>query len=168
MNDYIKLKKRNIYRVGIVDEDGNKKLDNNGKELYLEFDLEDITTADKYNKCLELNKKALSDLQSEIIVINKKQDVKGKGFLTRNEQAKVNALKKYYEETEKAMDLFLGEGGTQKIFGDVRYLTMFDDLGEMLKPILPNLKINVDSIEKQIREKYKVKDEDVLKDEEIS
>ena len=30
MNDYIKLKKRNIYRVGIVDEDGNKKLDNNG------------------------------------------------------------------------------------------------------------------------------------------
>ena len=80
----------------------------------------------------------------------------------------MNALKKYYEETEKAMDLFLGEGGTQKIFGDVRYLTMFDDLGEMLKPILPNLKINVDSIEKQIREKYKVKDEDVLKDEEIS
>ena len=169
MNDYIKLKKRNILKIGIKDEEGNIKLDNNGNELYLEFDLEDITAADRYNECLELNKKALNDLRNTILVINKKQDVKDKkGFLSKNEKAKIEAMKKYYADTEKAMDLFLGEGGTKKIFGDTRYLTMFDDLGEMLKPILPKIKINADSIENQIKEKYKVKDEDVLKDEEIS
>ena len=75
-------------------------------------------------------------------------------------------MKKYYAKTEEAMDLFLGEGGTQKIFGDIRYLTMFDDLAEMLKPIMPKLKVNVESIEKQIKEKYKINnDNDVLKDE---
>ena len=168
MNDYIKLKKRNVLKIGIKDENGNPKLDDKGNEVFLEFDLEDITTADRYNECLELNKKALSDLQKDIVIINKKQDAKGKGYLSKNEKAKIDAIKKYYKEVEKAMDLFLGEGGTEKIFGKIRYLTMFDDLAEMLKPIMPKIKINAESIEKQIKEKYKVKDEDVLKDEEIS
>lgn len=166
MEDFIQLKKRNILKIGIKDEDGNTKLDSNGKEVYLVFDLEDITTVDRYSKCLELNQKALSNLQKEIVIINKKQDSKDKNsYLSKNEKAKVDAMKKYYADTEKAMDLFLGDGGTQKIFGDVRYLTMFDDLAEMLKPIMPKIKINVDSIEKQIKQKYSVKDDDVLKDE---
>lgn len=166
MNEYIQLKKRNVFKLGIKDEEGNIKLDNNGNEISIVFDLEDISTVDRYNKCLELNKKALSDLKRELLIINKKQDSKGKGYLTKNQQAKVDAMKKYYAKTEEAMDLFLGEGGTQKIFGDIRYLTMFDDLAEMLKPIMPKLKVNVESIEKQIKEKYKINnDNDVLKDE---
>ena len=169
MNDYIQLKKRNIVKIGIKDEDGNIKLDENGNELYLLFDLEDIKTVDRYNESMELNQKALSDLHNQLLIINKKQDVKDKkSYLTRNQKAKIKAIQKFYEDTERAMDLFLGEGGTQKIFGDIRYFTMFNDLGEMLKPILPKIKVNIDSIEDQIREMYKVKDEDVLKDEEIS
>ena len=67
--------------------------------------------------------------------------------------------------TEEAMDLFLGKGGTSKIFGETRYLTMFEDLSEMLEPIMPKLKINMDSIEKKIKSKYKIEDTSILKDE---
>ena len=166
MEDYISLKKRNILKIGIKDEDGKPKLDENGNEVYLTFDLEDITAADRYDRCIELNKKALSKLKGQIVIINKQQDEKGDGFLSKNEKAKAKALEEYYKETEKAMDLFLGKGGTQKIFGDIRYLTMFDDLTEMLKPILPKIEINAKSIEEQIKNKYKIDESnDVLKDE---
>ena len=63
-------------------------------------------------------------------------------------------IKTYYKEVEEAMDLFLGEGGTKKIFGSRRYLRMFNDLSDMLKPIMPKLKLNSESIIDQIKLKY--------------
>lgn len=165
MKEYISLKKRDILKIGIKDEEGNPKLDEKGNELYIEFDLEDINTPDNYSKCVYLIQKASNTLKNDIAVINKKQDVAGKGIMTKNEEAKMQALKKYYKSSEEAIDLFLGKGGTQKIFGDSRYLTMFDDLVEMLEPIMPKLKINFDSIEKKIKSKYGNKEDNVLKDE---
>ncbi len=165
MEDYIKLKKRNILKIGIKDEDGKPKRDEKGREIFIEFDLEDINTADNYNKCVYLTQKANSVLKNDIAIINKKQDVKGKGIMTKNEEAKMEALKRFYKSTEEAMDLFLGKGGTSKIFDDTRYLTMFDDLVEMLEPIMPKLKINFETIEKKIKEKYSSKNGRVLKDE---
>ena len=70
-----------------------------------------------------------------------------------------------YKSIEEAMNLFLGENGFDKIFGSKRYLTMLDDLSEMLAPIMPLLKVNVDSIQNKIITKYKSHDEKVLKDE---
>ena len=77
----------------------------------------------------------------------------------------MQALKQYYKTVEDAMDLFLGKNGTTKIFGETRYLTMFDDLSEMLEPIMPKLKINLESIEKKIKSKYSMTNSNVLKDE---
>lgn len=165
MNDYITLKKRDILRIGIKDENGVSKLDDNGNEIYIEFDLEDINLPENYSKCVYLIKKASSNLKSEMIIIDKKQDSKGKGFMTKNEELKVQALKKFYKSTEEAMDLFLGKGGTTKIFGESRYLTMFDDLSEMLEPIMPKLKVNMESIESKIKSKYSISSGNVLKDE---
>lgn len=165
MNEYIKLKKRDIFRLGIQDEDGNAKLDENGHEVFIEFDLEDITIPDRYSKCAYLIKKASNTLKNAIVVIDKKQDLKGKGILSKNEEEKMQALKQYYKTVEEAMDLFLGENGTAKIFGETRYLTMFDDLSEMLEPIMPKLKINLESIEKKIKSKYSMTNSNVLKDE---
>ena len=42
---------------------------------------------------------------------------------------------------------------------------MLDDLSEMLEPIMPLLKVNVDSIQNKIITKYKSHEENVLKDE---
>lgn len=152
--EYIRLKKDSIFRVGIMDADGNVKLDEDGNEVVIEFDLENIETPTNYSKCYHLIKKADAKLQQQMVIIKKQQDSKGKGLMSKNEEATINALKTYYKEVEEAMDLFLGEGGTKKIFGSRRYIRMFNDLSDMLKPILPKLKLNSESIIDQIKLKY--------------
>lgn len=156
--DYIKLKKRNTLKFGIQDEDGNIKLDENGHEVFIEFDLEDLEVPERYSKCVYLIEKAENTFKNKVVVINKKQDVKGKGLMTKNEELKMQALKEYYKNVEEAMDMFLGKGGTQKIFGDRRYFEMFDDLVEMLEPIMPKIQVTATDITSRIKEKYKKKD----------
>lgn len=165
MDNYINIKKRDTLRIGLKDENGNVKLDKDGHEVFIEFDLEGINLIDNYSKAIELSEKAGKTLQSELVIINKKEDVKINDYLTRNQKAKMDALKKYYKTIEDAMNLFLGEGGFDKIFGKSRYLTMLDDLSDMLEPIMPLLKVNVDKIQQKIISKYKTHDENVLKDE---
>ena len=165
MNGYIELAKRDIVRIGIKDENGNTKLDKDGHEVFIEFDLEDINLLDNYSQAISLCEKAGKTLQSELVIIEKKQDSKLNDFITKNQKAKMEALKKYYQTIEEAMNLFLGEDGFTKIFGKSRYLTMLDDLAKMLEPIMPLLKVNVDNIHKKIITKYKQHEDDVLKDE---
>lgn len=165
MNDFIQLKARNTLKIGLKDEFGKEKKDENGNLVYLEFDLEDIELPLKYNKCEFLVRKAQQDLKFDFMIIDKRQDVKGKYLLSKNEEEKVKAMNKYYKTMEEAMDLFLGKGGVKKIFDDSRYYTMFDDLAEMLEPIMPKLKINMESINDKIMKKYKNTENDVLKNE---
>lgn len=166
MDDFIQLQKRNVFKVGLRDENGVEKKDENGNLVYLEFDLEDIELPLKYSKCEFLVRKAQQDLKFDFLVIDKKQDVKTKKMmLSKNEEAKIKAMNKYYKTMEEAMDLFLGKGGVQKIFGDTRYYSMYEDLGKMIEPILPKLQINMDQITNKIKNKYKPEEKDVLKNE---
>ena len=162
--EYINLKKRNVLKFGIKDENGNEKVDEKGQPIFLEFDLEDIELPLKYNKCEFLVRKAQEDLKWKFIIIDRKQDVNDKKMLlSKNEEEKVKAVKQYYKDMEDAINLFLGDNGVQKLFGDKRYYEMFDDLAEMLEPVLPKLKVNVDEINEKIKNKYKEKEKDVLK-----
>lgn len=165
MNGYIELQNRDVLRIGIKDENGNVKLDKDGHEVFIEFDLEDINIIDNYSKAISLCEKAGKDLQTELTLIEKKQDTKFNDFLTKNQKEKMDALKKYYQTIEEAMNLFLGEDGFTKIFGKSRYITMLDDLAKMLEPITPLLKLNVDKIHNKIITKYKESEDNVLKDE---
>ena len=165
IKDFIELGKRDVLKIGIRDEKGNPKLDENGEVVYLEFDFEDIELPLKYNKCEFLCRKAYQDLKFDYIIIDKRQDVKGKMILSKNQEDKIKAQNKYYKTMEEAMNLFLGEGGVEKVFGKRRYLTMFEDLNKALEPILPKLQINIDKIDKKIKDKYKPTEKDVLKDE---
>lgn len=165
IKDYIQLEKRDIFKLGIKDENGNVKLDEYGNEIFIEFDFEDIELPLKYNKCEFLCKKAYQDLKFDYMIIDKRQDVKGKMLLSKNQEDKIKAQNKYYYAMEDAMNLFLGENGVEKIFGKRRYLTMFDDLNTALEPILPKLKVNLNKIDDKIKNKYKDVEKDVLKDE---
>ena len=162
MEDYIQLKKRNTLKFGLKEENGEPKKDEKGNLVYIEFDLEDIELPLKWNKCEFLVRKAQQDLKWDFIIIDKRQDVKGKMLLSKNEEDKIKAIQKYYKTMEDAMDLFLGKGSVQKIFGDTRYYEMYEDLVEMLKPILPKIKINADDVFNKIKNRYKNKDEEVL------
>lgn len=156
MENFIQLKKDNIFRVGIRDVEGNETGE------HLEFDLEDIELPFRINDCEKMHNENVQKLKAEMIIINKKQDKKGKYLLSANEEAKLKAIKEFYNEEEKALDLFLGEGGTRKLLnGRKPYYSMYDDISEMLEPIMPKLTERVTSIEDKIKEKYKInKDED--------
>ena len=147
--NFIQLKKDSILRIGIKDSDGN----DTGE--HLEFDMEDINLALRLNECDEKHRKNLEFLRNQFIIIDKKEDKKGKKILSWKEEEKLKALKNFYIEEEKALDLFLGQGGTRKLLnGREPYYSMYEDINDMLKPILPKLKLRADDIAKKIKDKY--------------
>lgn len=162
--DYIKIKERkDIFRLGIIDEKGNVVKDEKGKEVCLEFDLADIKLPIKYNRCINEINNAKRNLKNQLIIIDKKQDHKGKQMLSANEEAKAKALKQFYKDMENAMDLFLGQGGTRKYLnGRNPYWTMFEDLSEAIEPFMDKMQLTVTDMTERIKSKYKVKESDVL------
>ena len=147
--NFIQLKKDNILKIGI------KTFDGIATGEYLEFDLEDIDLALRLNECEKRHRNNIKNLKYQYIIIDKKQDKKGKNLVSWKEEEKLKALKKFYEEEEKALDLFLGKNSTKKILnGRKPYYSMYEDISEILEPILPKLKIRVDDITAKIEEKY--------------
>lgn len=160
MTDFIQLKKDTILRIGIKDAKGN----DTGE--HLEFDMEDIELPLRLNECDTMHRKNLEYLRNQFIIIDKKEDRKGKKFLSWKEEEKLKALKEFYAREMEALDLFLGKDGTKKILnGRNPYYSMYEDINEMLEPILPKLKLRADDINKKIIEKYsnKVNEKEVLK-----
>ncbi len=153
METIIKLKKDNILRVPIVDANDKPT----GESL--EFDMEDIDLLSKYQEILEKHPKNVNYVRTQFIIIDKKQDVKDKNaIMSRNEKEKYNVVREFYKKETELLDSFLGENGTKKLLnGRKPYFTMFDDINEMLKPILPEIEKNLKSIDEKIKSKYKMK-----------
>ena len=162
--DYIKIKERkDIFRLGIIDEKDNIVKDEKGEEVCLEFDLADIELPIRYNRCINQINNAKRNLKNQLIIIDKKQDHKGKQMLSANEEAKAKALQLFYKEMEDAMDLFLGKGGTRKYLnGRKPYWTMFEDLSEAIEPFMDKMQLTMTDMAERIKKKYKVQESDVL------
>ena len=149
MADFIQLKKDNILRIGIKDTKGN----DTGE--HLEFDLEDIELALRLNECDAKHRKNLEYLKNQFIIIDKKEDKKGKFILSWKEEEKIKVLQDFYKREMEALDLFLGQNGTKKLLnGRKPYYSMYDDINEMLEPIMPMLELRADDIANKIKEKY--------------
>lgn len=162
--EYINLKERkDILQLGFKDKDDNIVKDEKGNEVFIEFDLGDINLPLKYNKCVNQIEQARRNLKAQFIIIDKKQDHKGKQLLSSNEYEKVKVTKQFYKDMEIAMDLFLGQGGTKKFLnGRNPYWEMWDDIDEMLRPYYDKMKLTVSDMTDRIKEKYKVTESDVL------
>ena len=160
--EYLKLKERkDILKLGIIDVECKIIKDNKGNEVFLEFDLGDIELPLNYNKCVNLVDSARKKLKTQIFLIDKKQDHKGKQLLSFNEEEKMKAIKQFYKEMEIAMDIFLGQGGTNKFLnGKSPYWEMFDDLSEAIEPFMDKMKLTVTDMAARIKDKYKLKDQD--------
>lgn len=165
--EYIQLKEDSIFRIGIRDQNGNIKKDNNGNEICLEIDLEDIEAPLKYSKAEYIANKAKQDLKLQFSIIEKKYKNQSNrnNILSKENEEKVKATHQFYRKTEEAIDLFLGDNATTKIFGTRRFWTMWEELDEMIKPFLPKMQINFENITNKIKNKYKKQETDVLKDE---
>lgn len=158
MTDVIQLKKDNILRIGIKDSNGV----DTGE--HLEFDLEDIELPLRLNQCDIQHKKNLEFVKNQFIIIDKKEDKKGKFLLSWKEEEKLKVLQEFYKREMEALDLFLGKDGTKKLLnGRNPYYSMYEDINEILEPVLPKLKLKADDIVGKIKSKYKTNVEtDVL------
>lgn len=158
MENFIQLKKDSILRFGIKTSDGVETGE------HLEFDLEDIELPLRINQCEAMHRKNLEYLKMQFVIIDKKEDKKGKFVLSWREEEKMKVLQEFYKKEMEALDMFLGEGGTEKLLnGRKPYVTMYQDINEMLEPIMPKLKVRADDIIGKIKSKYgRNKEEDVL------
>lgn len=149
MKDVIQLKRDNILKIGINDADGK----DTGE--HLEFDLEDIELPLKLNECEAKHRKNLEYLKMQFVIIDKKEDKKGKYLLSWKEEEKLKVLKEFYKREMEALDLFLGEGGTEKLLnGRKPYYSMYEDINDILEPILPKIQLKTDNIINDIKKKY--------------
>ena len=148
--NYIQLKKSDILRLGIRDFEGNETGE------YLEFDLADIELPLKYQDLLEKDKKNKEHIKNQLLVIDKRQDVKGKKLMSKNEEDKIRALNDFFKKEAEIYNMFLGERGVEKLLNGQKLgwtsLQEIDDIIE--KQIMPYIDVNKDKILEKVKEKY--------------
>ena len=150
MNNEIKLSKSNVLRLKITTDTG----EDTKNELV--FDLEDIELSLRYQEMLERDKKNRDWLQKEFVIINKRQDVKGKKLLSKNEEDKLKAIKKFCDEEVEVYNMFLGENGVQKLLNGRKLgWTTLQEIDEIIeKQISPHLDMSMEKITQKVKEKY--------------
>ncbi len=162
METKIKLKKRDVIKVQIEDENGN----DTGN--YLEFDLQDVSLPLKFQQAIEEHKKNRNYLKMSYMLINKKPNHEGKKLLSSNDEEKWKVLNEFFNREIKILDLVLGEGGTEKILnGRKPYFEMFDDIMEYLEPLGDVIHKGYENITNKMINKYKNQtlEDNTLKDE---
>lgn len=155
-NNYIQLKKDNILRLGIKDSEGN----DTGNVL--EFDLEDASLLLRYQELVEKEKKNRVWLNNQFLIIDRKQDVKGKKLLTKNEEDKLKAINEFFKKEKECLDLFLGEGGVDKLLnGRNMGWTSLQEINDIVvNQISPYIDKSMENLTNKVKEMYKDSVED--------
>ena len=150
MEKFIQLEKDNILRLGIKDSDGT----DTGN--ILEFDLTDIELPLKYQELIFKDKKNREELQNQLVIIEKKQDVKGKGLVTKNQEAEIRAIMDFFKKEKSVYDLFLGEGGTEKLLNGrkLSWSTLKEIDSIIENQIFPYIKKNMSEMKEKVKETY--------------
>ena len=158
MENEIRLSKSNELRLKITTDDGK----DTGE--YLTFDLEDIELPLRYQELIERDKRNRDWLKKELIIIEKRQDVKGKKLLSKNEEDRIKALNKFFKDEVEVYDMFLGKDGVKKLLNGRKLgWTSLQEIGEIItKQILPYFDKKVEEIENRVMEKYKIEKEEVI------
>ena len=141
---------KEVLRLRIKDENGN----DTGN--YLEFNLGDLDYLLILQDMVEADKKNRNWLKNEYLIIDKKEDHKGKKLFSANEEAKIKATNEFYKKEAEIYDMFLGKDGVKKLLNG-RKLTpgTLDEIDEIIeKGILPQLQIKTEDIKTNIMKKY--------------
>ena len=150
MDNTIKLNKSNELRLKIKTDEGEYT----GEELV--FDLEDIELPLRYQELTEKDKKNKEALRNLFIIIDKRQDVKGKKLLSKNEEDKIKAINDFFKKEVEVYNMFLGERGVEKLLNGRRLgWTTLQEIDEIIeKQISPYISISMDDITKKVKDKY--------------
>lgn len=160
-DNFIQLGKSDVLRLGIKTSEG----EDTGE--FLEFDLEDLELPLRYQELVEKDEKNKKWLKNQMVIIDKREDVKGKKLLSKNEEDKIKAMNEFYKKEEEVYNMFLGENGVKKLLnGRKMGWTTLQEIDELIeKQIVPHLDLSMTKISEKIKQKYgsvKLKDE-VLK-----
>lgn len=149
-NNIIKLNKDDVLRLGIVDSEGN----DTGE--HLEFNLSDIELPLRYQDLIEKDKKNKEYLKNQMVIIDKRQDVKGKKLLSKNEEDKIRALNDFFIKEIQVYNMFLGPRGVEKLLNGRKFTwTTLQEIDEIIeKQIAPHLDVNMKKITEKVKEKY--------------
>ena len=149
-DNFIKLNKNEILRLGIKTDEGV----DTGE--YLEFDLEDIELPLRYQEVIERDKKNKEHLKNQLMIIDKRQDVKGKKLMSKNEEDKIKALNEFFKKEEEIYNMFLGENGVKKLLNGRKLgWTSLEEIDEIIgKQISPYLDIRIEKITEKVKKKY--------------
>ena len=150
MKDYIQLQNDDVLRLGIRDSEGN----DTGE--HLEFNLSDIELPLKLQEMIEKDKKNKENLRNQILIIDKREDVKGKKLLSKNEEDKIKAINEFFKKEVEVYNMFLGENGVEKLLqGRKIGWTTLQEIDDIIdKQIKPHLNIGMKNITEKVKEKY--------------
>ena len=151
MTEYaIKLNKEETLKLNIFDSEGN----DTGE--YLEFNLEDIELPLRYQELIEKDKKNKENLRNQLLIIEKRQDVKGKKLLSKNEEDKIRALNNFFMKEIEVYNMFLGPRGVEKLLNGRKFTwTTLQEIDEIIETqISPHLNVNIQKITDKVKEKY--------------
>lgn len=160
--NYIQLKKSDNLVFKIITHD--KK--DTGETI--EFDLKDSNLFLRYQDLLEKDKKNKEWLRNQMLIIEKRPDIKGKKLLSKNEEDLQRKINEFFRKEIEVYDMFLGKNGVNKLlYGRTFDWDTLDEIDEIIdKYILPKLNIKMDDIRQKIKEKYQdaiSKNSEVLK-----
>lgn len=143
----LRVKNNDIYEIEVNDQGDT-----------ITFYLTDIELPLKIEKMYQMISEIGQDMKKEVEVTEEG----GTGVIDAKKLAENRQVAEAFKKMRAATDEVLGEGACQKIFGNINYLTMFDDLFEALEPHLTKMNLQTANINKRIMEKYKKEDEEVV------
>jgi hypothetical protein len=149
-DNIIKLNKSDVLTLKIVTDEGKETGE------YLEFDLEDIELPLRYQELIEKDKKNKEYLRNQMLIIDKREDVKGKKLLSKNEEDKIKALNDFFIKEIEVYNMFLGARGVEKLLNGRKFTwTTLQEIDEIIaSQIAPKLDVNMKSITEKVKQKY--------------
>lgn len=158
-DNYIQLNDNDVVKLKIKTSEGKLT----GEELT--FDLNNIELPLIYQDMLFKIQKNKEKLINDFRVIEKREDIKGKKILSKNEEDKLKAFNEFTKKMVEAYNMFLGENGVEKLLnGRALGWTTLQEIDEIIdKQIAPHLTITMDDITNKITQKYGVNNQGELK-----
>lgn len=149
-DNFIQLNKDDVLRLEIRTDKGEPTGE------FLEFDLEDVELPLKYQDMIEKDRKNKEYLQNQLVVIGKRQDVKGKKLLSKNQEDKIRAINDFFNKEKDVYNMFLGERGVEKLLnGRKLSWTCLREIDEIIeKQIAPKLDFSMEKITDKIKKTY--------------
>lgn len=150
-DNFIQLKKDDVLRLGIKTSDGK----DTGE--CLEFDLEDIELPIRYQELIEKDKKNKEQLKNQMLIIDKREDVKGKKLMSKNEEDKIKALNDFFKKEVEVYNMFLGERGVEKLLNGRKLgWTSLQEIDDIIsQQIAPHIDLSMEKITQKVKDKYK-------------